>query len=283
MALFKKGGGGFLNGVDGTIVGYKFETKEWEAKKKGGNDYSTLSVQLDVMQDGADEPVPQFIQAGFFYPENQSVSDDGLTLESDSDGPIIRDDTDWARFIGSLIDAGFPESKLEEGNGRNFECIIGTRVTFKREVDVEGTKRFGKRKDKNDPKKEYNRDWLLVSTVLSMPDEKKGKGGKAVAKPTAKTAAPAKGKGKPVVEEADTDTADAVIVELVSAAKDEKLPRAQVSSAVVRYALTNKLAAADREALRKQLFDEAYLTDAAERGIISYNSKDKKQIIGLPE
>lgn len=282
MALFKKGGGGFLNGVDGTIVGYKFNTKEWESKKKGGSDYSTLSVQIDVLQDGADEPVQQFIPAGFFYPENQSISDDGLTLESDSDGAIIRDDTDFARFVGSMIEAGFPEADLEAGEGRNFEAMVNQRFTFKREVDVEGTKQFGKRKDKKDPKKEYNRDWLLVAAYLGPAEASSKKGGakKTAAKPAAKPAP----KGKAAkAEEADTDRADEAIVELVSAAKDNVIPRAQVSSAVVRYALTNKLAAADREALRKQLFDEDYLKDAAERGVISYNGKDKKQPIGLPE
>ena len=55
---FRKSGGGFLNGVAGTIVGVKFDSKAWESAK--GAEYSTLSVELSIKQDGADEAVSQF-------------------------------------------------------------------------------------------------------------------------------------------------------------------------------------------------------------------------------
>jgi hypothetical protein len=263
MGMFRKSGG-----FDGTITGVSFDIKEWEAKK-GGEAYSTISVQLDVHVDGAEESSPRFLNAGFSY-DGTTVSEDGHSLESDSDGAIIQENTEFARFIGSLVEKGFPEATLEAGNGRNFDMLVGTRVQLTQWVDEEATAKFGKRKSKKDGK-EYNRTELRVAQVYAMPDPnaKKAAVKKVTGKPVVK-AAPAKA-SKATAASLDTDDVDNAITEILASTKDNTVARGSLNSAIIRYALANK-ETVDREALRKALNDD-YLTDAAERGVVTFDGK----------
>lgn len=272
MGMFRK-----QQGQTGTITDYSFDIKEWESKKKGVGTYSTLSYNFKFKVDGADEPVERFLNAGFVY-EGTTISDDGRTLENDDvDGGIIQEDTEFARFVGSLIEKGFDESQLDE-SGRNFEALIGQRLQLVNWTDDEATKKFGKRKSKKDGK-EYNRTETRVAQVYEKEEVKatKGKAAKSTSKPTSKTPK------QEEVEEVDTAQADEVITELVSDAKGNVIPRTGISAQVVRYALKKRLSTDVRDQLRATLMDVEYLKDAADRGIISFNPKGKGEPIGLPE
>jgi hypothetical protein len=266
LGIFKKSGGGFLNGVEGTIESYKFATKEFTSRKTG-NEYTKLSVELVVTPDGAEDSVQQFLDAGFFYPDNQAVSEDGLTLQAinddgdvvDADSPVLREDSEFGQFVGSMIAAGFPEEEL--GVGVNFEPILGARVRFVRKVDEEATKKLGKRKGKDG--KEYNRDLLLVDAVLGRAEQKaKGK-----AKAAPKTAA----KGAKKAAAAGTDQLDAILIAVVEDSKSGSVEQKNLAGAFVRHALKNGIAQEDRKALQAQIVDAAYLEDAAARGIVAYD------------
>lgn len=255
MGNWKTGGGGFLNGVDGVIAGYAFESKDWPAKKKGGEGYTTLSAELLVLQDGAKEPVKQFLQAGFLH-DDVTISDDGLTLESENDAPIILGDSDFAKFIDSLEAPASGDLKFTAFEGteyRNFEAMVGTRVTFKKVVDVEATEKFGKRVAKTGKSKgkEFNRDFLAVERILALPDGKKAK----------KVAKPATGKKTPPPVEADDDAPDAkgALLAMLKEAKGKTIAVAQLSSAAVKYALSNDIEGDDREALREAVIDTDFL------------------------
>jgi hypothetical protein len=267
MGMFRK-----QAGVSGVVSNTSWDIKEWPGKN-GGEPYSTLSLQFDFKVDGADEPQQRFVNAGFVY-EGTSVSEDGKTLVNDEiDGGIVQEDSEFARFIGSLIAAGFPEADLDI-NGRNFESIEGTRIQLTNWVDEEATKKFGKRTVKKGPNKgkEYSRTELRVSKVYE------AEAAKATAKPAAKAAA---SKKAVAAEPQDTERADTVIVEILADTKDNTVSRTSLSAAVVKYALKNKLGSEERDSLRKQLTDEAYLMEATERGVIAYLPKEKGQPVAL--
>lgn len=294
MGMFRKpGGGGFLNGVDGEIVGYKFESTTFEGKKGA---YDALSVALTIRPDGAKEPVQQFLPAGFLY-DNVTISEDGLSLESEDERTILTDDTEFAAFLQSMIDAGFT-GFAEDHNGRNFEEIIGQRVTFKKAINearqmASGRKKLGskaktstpeeimaagRRQDKKDKTKFYNQDMLLVSAILA-PAEKKAAAKKgAAASKTAKPAAAAKGKAKAAPAESDAPDAGELLKAILRAAKDNAVNRASLSSLIVRKALTDGIDAATREELRKLICSEEFL--ATEDGWV-YDGSVKTQPVVL--
>lgn len=251
---FRKGGGGYLNNVSAVISGYKFGSKVWESKKKGGDDYTTLSVQLLIVPDGATAPVQQFLQAGFLQ-DNQRISANGLTLESEDDSAIILEDSEFGKFILSAFEAGLPEDALRE-DGRNYEGLIGYRVTFKKVVDEEATAKFGRRVDKKDKTKSYNRDYLTVSAVLGKQAVAAGKS------KAAKLSAPIS-KRNGAVTEADEQASVDVLVALLEATGGT-LPMNKLSSLLVKHALSTGMPAAEREAHRKLITSAAFV--ANERG-----------------
>ncbi len=262
MGMFREQGG-----LTGTITGYAFDIKEWPAdKKKGKEAYSTLSVELNILPDGATVATKRFLNGGFVY-EGQTVSEDKLTLESEDDGAIISGNTEVARFIGSLVEAGFDEA-LFDGTGRNFEPIIGQRFELKSWVDKEKTAKFGKRVDKKDKTKSYNRTELRVGRVLEAAPVVAAKGGKKAAAAAPKAAA----KGKKT-EAVDTTQAKDAIIEILSNATNNAIKKADVGSLVVRYQLANKLDKAVRESLKAQLTDDAVLAALVEEGVIEFDGK----------
>ncbi len=296
MGLFKKPG----SSLTGVITGYKFDTKEFEGKET----YYRASAAVEFRGDGADEDTVRFLDAGFWYPDDRSLSDDGRTIEGGDDQPI-KEDTEFAGFIGSLIEKGFPESAFDP-SGRNYEPMIGTRIELVQVIDEErqmaaGRKKLGakantaskeeimaagKRVDRKDKTKSYNQTQQRVGAVLALPEAKKA--GKAAAKTATKTA----GKGNGKAPEVDTDHADTVITEILAAAqaqaeagkrKSAAVQRTELSMLVVRYAAdkTNNVSGEDRETLRKVLSSEDYLTAAAERGVLTYDPSDKRQPVGL--
>ncbi len=269
MSMFK-GGGGYLKGVTGTILGITFDSKEWPStKKKDG--YSTLSAKLTFQLEGATAPAITFLKAGFFYPENQTISEDGTTLGSDRPGAIIGRDTELAKFIESI--EGIDPSVFEGCDGRNFDAPTkGLRVTFDRELDEEGTKKFGKRsyEKKDGTKGEAPRDFLIVSAVLGKVEVKAG-----ASKPVASTKKPVAGakaaKATPAAPKAaapaagvDADTALLAIIEEAGG----KVERKVMGSKATRYRLKANLDEAAGEALRTQLMSDEYINDAVVRGVI---------------
>jgi hypothetical protein len=269
---FRKAGGagGYLHGVAGTIVGYSFDAKEWISKKTK-NPYTTLSVRLDILQDGAEKPVPQFLQGGFIY-DNQTISDDGQTLDSDDDKAIIQEDSEIARFLVSAVEAGLGEDVIQE-DLRNLSGLVNRRFTFKRVVDEEGTAQFGKKKSvsKKDGKEyENNRDFLLVGEYHGLVEPVK-KGSKKAAATAPKSTAAKGGKANGAAKNAEADAlieqAEGVLLSILADA-GKPVDRTGLSSKVVKYSTENPFSedASEhntiRESLRKLIGSEDFLKRA---------------------
>jgi len=181
---FKKSGG-FLNNVVGTITGYRFTD---EAPSKDGpvpfkpgkvkgpdgklkDKFHTLYMELFARADGAKEDVSTYLFAG--GADDFVVSEDGLTL-TDPKGAActLGEGTSVGILVASLVEAGFPEEELpEDENSVNYETIVGRRVRFEQRKDVEATTQFGKRKDKKNPGRSYDRTNLVVSEYLGVAEE----------------------------------------------------------------------------------------------------------------
>lgn len=297
MALkFKKAGGGFLNGETAKIVGYGWDTKEWGEGEKA---YSSLTLRLDIQQDGADEPVKQFLPAGFAY-EGMTISDDELTVEGgdDPESAIVGEKSEAGRFLQTLVENGFPEDDIPD-NCRNLEALLDWRVTFGKELNKErqmaaGKKKLGKakaasaseedimkagrRQDKNDKTKFYNHDQLVVTAVVGKDEG--GKKGKAAAGKKTESAKSAKGssKKKDADEEVDYTRADEVLLELLADAKGGVINKSSISSLVVRKALADDMETEERDSLRKLLSDTDYLK---RKEGWTFDADDKKQPITL--
>ena len=273
MSLFKKRAGGFLNNVDGKVTDYNltiepeaFEAQEWD------DGSHTIYAELSVLVDGGEEPVTTTLKVGndnFF-----DISEDGKSLEpkvNDDDQPL--EDAEWSRLITSMIAAGLPESDFPEG-GNNYEAILEKRFRFFREKDAEATASKGKRKGKNG--KEYDRDVLKVSAYYG--DEPAGKGkGKTTGKTTAPTSKVAQG-GKANGKAKEQDLDEVVDETLLAILKDNK---GSIAKSKLPIAISKKLGVKhpQREEIRKRMYSDEYLEEATERGVIEYDTSDKKQMI----
>ena len=299
MAWKRSGGGGFLNGTTFEINSITFETNEFEGGKDGT--YEKLTAVINLTPDGG-EPVDQYLDAGFL-PDGATISKDKKTIETDADAPL-RDNTEFIRFVSSAVENGYPESELEDGAGKNFECMEGYRYVGSREKDREqqirvgksrlkkGVDAFGKKGPKNASPtddeafaagkrgvkkgehkgKLFDLDVLLVSKTIGKADEAPSKPSKSSTKPSSK---PAK------QEEADdnsdgpdTDRKDEVLRELLGE-NNGSLSRGRLQGAITQWAAENSVTKTERDALREAIYDEDYLTDAEERGIITFDTDGK--------
>lgn len=282
MALpFRRTGTGFLNGVAGVITGYNFDSKVWnEGEDK---EYTSLTVELLILQDGADEPVQQFLRAGFLYPEH-SISKDGQTLESDDDRPIIAEDSEFAKLLQSAVEAGLNPTPFEESNLRNLAGLVNQRFLFKREIDTELTEKMkkagksGKRKGKDG--KEYPYDLLLVAEYLGEV-EKKGRSASAKSNASKKGV---NGAAKNADADALVEQADSVLMSILADAKDNRVDRSGLSAKIVRYSTEHRFSEDSkehneiRESLRKLIGSEDFLN---RNNGWEYDSSAKGQPVAL--
>ncbi len=263
MSMFRK------SGSTGVISETGFDIKSWDGKN-GKDGYRTVSFNFKFRPDGADEAVSRFIPAGFVY-EGTEVSKDGTTLENAEEGGILQDNTEFSRFIGSMVEAGYPEASLPE-DGRNFSCLEGYRVTLTQWKDEEATKKFGQRKGKDG--KAYDRTETRVAKVIGREEVKAAAG----AKKTTATK-PANGAKSAV----DIERADEVLKLILGAAKDNTISRGKLKSAFLKYALgANSLVQKDeRTAFQDLIASEAYLVGAMGRDVVTYDGEAKDQPISL--
>ncbi len=287
MALpTRKGGGGFLNGVAGVIVAAFYRSTVWNEGKE--NEYTTLSIEIQVLQDGATQPVKQFLPAGFIY-DNHVIAEDGQSITDTQDGSrsILQDDSAYIKFLNSAIEAGLPEQPFVDSNLSTFDGLLNQRFTFKRVVDVEGTKEFGKRKGKTKDGKdaEFNRDFLLVAEYHGAVEPAK-KGGKTAASSAAKKTVAAAKATNGAAKNAETDALVArgkdVLISIL--ADNSPLERNAISAKIVKYSTENQFAEdanehkAIREALRKLVGSEDFL--GLQDGW-TYDAKAKGQPVSL--
>lgn len=269
-----KRSGGFLNNVDGVISGYEF-TDEFpggtKQAKKG--DFNPLYFLLKVRVDGADDDIQTTLFAG--SADDFEISRDGATLTPVAEGVGLRESSDLAHFMATLLDSGFPAANTElfysdsPEDAIDFRAIVGTRVRFVQAKDDEATKRLGPRKDKKTGKS-YDRQRLEVTKVYALPASRQA---------TAPARA-AKGGGKMNGSAKDVSLialADDVLVAIVQD-KGGSMPKAKLPLAV-STAIDKQ--DPNREELRRLIYTDDYLLAAADRGIITYDQAAKAQTIAL--
>lgn len=255
----KAGGGGFLNGVDGVIVGYRwtdqFNGEDFVPGNKPGTKdpkFHSLFMELTARVDGADEDIAQNFFAGNY--DDYVVSEDELTLTTEDEGECgIGANTPAGKFLQSLVEAGFPESKFEtDPNSINVEPMNGTRVRFGQQVVLD---KQGKPKKRIAKKGKFKgREFDDTTTIIAQVYEVAGKGGK-----TAKTEPAKKGKkDKDEDEGADVETLATKFILKVVAANKGKLAKAKLSMALLKE--ENGLSKhPEREAIRKLLKSDDFL------------------------
>lgn len=253
----KKGGGGRLSGVDGTITGYQwtdeffgeeFEEGTWA---DGSDKQRPLHFVPSIRVDGADEDITDCLKAGNY--DNFKVSKDGLTITAADGGECaINENSQAGKFFASLIEAKFPVDQFgDDDESLNVEPLVGRRFRFGQSAVVgkDGKPvmklvKKGAHKGKTFPK---------TSTIVEQvyPSEKTGKGGK-----TAEPVKGKKGKAEPVEEDNET-IATNFLIKVVTANKG-KLAKAKLSMALLKE--ENGLSKhPEREAIRKLLKSDEFL------------------------
>lgn len=177
-------GGSLIDDVDAEIVRARFVQYDFEGKSESGAKLCLLAVLKDG--DGAEHP--QYWSAGdlrFFVPSEDPKNDDlnGITVVQVGDKTALNGGTNCALFLNSLVQAGFPEDKLDEGDIRVLEGMVCH------------VNRVPQPKRNNMPKRAGAPDRdpmiLIVTAIKSLPGEKKAAAKtNGAAKPTATSAKP---------------------------------------------------------------------------------------------
>jgi hypothetical protein len=268
-----KGGGGFLNNVDGEISDYSFLDVFPGQEAAANAKFTPLYFNVTVAVDGAEEPQSTTLFAG--SADDFEISDDGKTLTPVTEGGGPRKGTPFFRFLETLISptgggAGFDEELLPaDDEPINYEAILGTRARFVQERDEKAI-------EKN--KKNYRKS----AGKLDEQGYKKGKDGKfypptnpvieavlgeAVEAPAPKAAAV---KGKTAAAAAKVDKkapkADPIVVLsdetllAILADNDGSIGHAKLPAKIV-----TKLGSKhpEREPVRKLMLSDAYLAREA--------------------
>jgi hypothetical protein len=208
-----------------------------------------------VRADGAEEDTIEPIFAG--HATDWEIDGTTITPVEGLDQPV-RLFGALPRLLGSMIDNGMddPCADWEEGQPIDLGALVGQRFRFVQVKDEDATKRLGKQKDRKDPTKSYDRKALEVSACYgegeATPAPKSAHATNGKANGGAKTATMTK--GKPKVDE-NVEFTDGVLVDLLTAAKGNKIALKDLSGLVTRKLLGNP----KRTTVTKWLTNPAYL------------------------
>lgn len=260
-----KEGGGFLNNVDGTITGYEFTAVPPNGKEDGEWLYFVPTIQ----QDGADKEVTQHFFLG--AAENYEISKDGQSVSADG-GVTFGAKTPFGRLIKSMLANGLDEESLpdlEGGDDLELSALVDRRYRFAQEIDEAANAKLGKRKVKDKKTKkmvEYNRTNTVVVKVYDADEDEAPKG--KAAKTTGKAS-----KSKKDDDGDDlTGEADSIVTDLLSD-NDGEIERGKLSLALTKVLMKN----ANREALKKLIISDDYLTSDDRESIFTLEGKGSKQ------
>lgn len=286
---WKRSSGNSLNGAGAKIAGITFELEDIQGVKDKSKTYEKATAVVEFAVDGVEDNITRYYEAGFL-PDGVKLNKDKKTFKGDA--PIVSDGSAFDKFIGSAIEGGFPESDIEEGEGRDFSALEGKRVILRVEADRDTQIRIGKaallKAGKKNPTDEeameagkrkvakgehkgkmFNRELVLVNKVLGEEEA----GGKSVS--GGKSGKSAKETEPEETDELSDDRKDEVLKAILADAKDFMLSRKRIHGAIVAWAVDNNIEKVEREALKVALFDTDYLEAAAERGVVAYDSDNE--------
>lgn len=118
-------GGGLIDDIDVTVTRARFVSYDFEGKSDSGPKLCILGVLTDA--DGNEHP--QYWSAGdlqYFAPSEDPKNPDlnGITIVQVGEKTNLNGSTNAALFLNSLVQAGFPEDKLDEGDLRVLEGMV---------------------------------------------------------------------------------------------------------------------------------------------------------------
>lgn len=290
---FKRGGGGFLNNVDGLIASFSL-TSEPDfgngTKEKKAGAFNSLWAVIGARVDGAEADQPTHLFAG--SADDFVISEDGQSITPVGDGGLWGF-TAFAKFYESLVTAGLADIDPGPGEPLDFGHIAGARVRFVQVKDEDAMKRSAELYKKNRTKatqqgfnelgqkkgkdgKFYDQRSLQVSEVYSVGNTVAGKVASAKGKGTAAKTTALKSKTPPAPE-GIADFAEETLIDILSSAPENTLGKTKINVAVTR-----KLLKDDRQnAVRQYLFNDANLAALAEKGVISVDTTGKEAVISL--
>jgi hypothetical protein len=173
--------GSLLDDIDAEVVRARFVQYDFEGKAE-----NNPTCILLVLKDGEGHESGQYWSAGdpaYFVPSEDPKNEDlnGITLVQVGDKTSLNGGTNAALMLNSLVQAGFPEDKLDSGDLRALEGMVAhwNRVPQPKRSNMAA--RPGQASDRT--------PMVLIATqIKTMPGE--AKPAKAAGKPNGAVAAP---------------------------------------------------------------------------------------------
>ena len=217
-------GGGLWGDLDAVITSVKFELNTFDGKVPQG----VTVLALEVIDD-AGEAHDQMLSCG----KGVMPSADGKGLE---EGGKFNSGSNAGLFLTSMVNAGFPEPKI----GDDITVLVGGKFHFERTA---APKRSGVTKAPRADGKVYEDTILIVTKVLTLPWDAKGKpkgAGKAMGKSLAAPVA----KGKAVVAAGDdvAEEAQGAVIQALAMESDVTMQKLAANVFKVAAASPNKAA-----------------------------------------
>ena len=194
--------GGLLDDADVEFKSAAFELWDYQGKSP----VSAPALKLGMELEGGDT-FEQYYSMG--NANDWMPSEDGKSLMAVGSATGIRKSTNGSMFLSSLVNAGFPASKL----GDDISVIVGTKAHMIQKAQPKRAGIEGGDKRKGADGKEYDRTLLVVESIKELP---KGVGKLAAGAGAGKGKAAA-GKGKAAADagEAEGGGAEDVAVSAV--------------------------------------------------------------------
>lgn len=251
---------------DAVIAAAKFTKEAPDGYQAEGN---PIFAVIDLLQDGdggeSERTVQQSYSLGGKAGDEFAISDDGYGLIPTGDEHAIRKGSKFDMFKCSLENVGVSEAITAAGT---LEALIGIKAHWKR---IDDAKLLGKEREFVGGKKSTSKfpPQTLVATALV---DSKG-AGKATANKTTAAVTPGTSDNT-----GDIDTlAGQFLLDVLGAAKDNKVQRAQVTLLVSKAAMKD----GRRTEIAKRASDETFLSSLAETGLIAYDPAAKPQVVTL--
>lgn len=239
-------GGGLLDDVDALIKEARVEI--WDYNGKVAVPVPALKLTLAV--DGIDEDQLQYFSLGKATDWQPNEDGTGIVAIGKATG-IVRSSNAMI-FITSLVNAGFPENKIPEGD--TVTWLEGTKVHLSR---VPAPKRGGVVKAPREDGRVFEDTVLTVSSIISFPWDKKGAkapAGKPAAGKPATTKAPTPA---PAAAEAgdDFDTRVSEVLMGIVAEHPEGLKKSTIPGLALKIVAKD----ADKNKVVTRIFQEDFL------------------------
>ncbi len=266
-----KEGTGLFDNVNAKIAQIQYTKDAPENYQAEGN---PIFANVDFLLDGTgpeeERKVSQSFALGASAGDNYDISEDGYGLLPKSDESVLRKDSKWGTFVGSLKTAGVPASVLQAGDASAFIGIYGL---FKRIADKERNFSEDQRTRPGQQRKsKFPPSTLCLVKLHAMPGEQPKTAGKTTAAPATTASAPAPAAGGDV----DLDTEAWGYVETILKEKGS-VQRGGLTLLVSKAAMDN----ANRSAIAKHAQSEAFIEKMAELGFVTYGKAEKGQPVKL--